>query len=168
MVQHKKIRKLIGLLILSVLLTMFSVTSVLAEEIPPGCPGGAAGPVAPGIDCDDESTWDTTSRPASDCVQLGVPLSDGEDCIGSAGSSDIEDNPIIHYLKGIIRFLSAGVGLVVTAMIIVSGIQYMGSRGNPQMVEAAKKRLSNAIIALFLYIFMTAILNFLIPGGLIG
>lgn len=83
--------------------------------------------------------------------------------VGCAG----DRNPIYDYLSAVIKFLSAGVGLVVVLMIVVSGIQYITSAGNPQGIEAAKKRLTNAIIALLLYIFMAAILNFLIPGGIL-
>ena len=78
-----------------------------------------------------------------------------------------EGNPIWDMLGAITRFLSAGVGVVVVLMIVISGIQYVTSGGNPEATQAAKKRLSNAVIALLLFIFMFAILNFLVPGGLL-
>ncbi|MEX0932018.1 MAG: hypothetical protein WDZ81_00230, partial [Candidatus Saccharimonadales bacterium] len=60
-----------------------------------------------------------------------------------------------------------GIGLIIVLMIVVSGVQYIASAGNPDTVKAAKKRLNNAVIALVLFIFMAAILNFLVPGGLL-
>jgi len=96
-------------------------------------------------------------------VQLGVGVGgDGEDCVGQG-----DKNPIFDYLGGIISFLSVGVGVVVTAMIMVGGIQYAAAGGNPQAVQAAKSRITNAIIALVLYAFMVGILNFLVPGGVL-
>lgn len=104
-------------------------------------------------------------------IELGAPLSDGPDadnqpdnCIRE-GSGD--RNPIYTYLKIIIRFLSAGVGIVVVLMIIVGGIRYITSSGNPEAAAGAKKMITNAVIALVLFLFMAAILNFLIPGGLL-
>ena len=86
---------------------------------------------------------------------------------GSGGSKAISNNPIILYLKAIIKFLSAGVAIVVVMSIVVSGIQYIVSRGDPQILQAAKGRLWNSIIGLLLFIFMFAILNYLIPGGIL-
>lgn len=90
-----------------------------------------------------------------------------DECIPE-GTGDISTNPIIVYLKGIINFMSIGIGLVAAISIVVAGIQWMASRDNPQAIQAAQKRLWNAVIAILLFIFMYAILNFLVPGGLIG
>lgn len=98
-------------------------------------------------------------------LKLSVPLNNGDDCLLSNGIGN--DNPIYVYLRSIIQFLSAGVGVVVVLMLIISGIQYTTSAANPQALQAAKKRMANAIIGLLLFIFMVAILNFIIPGKLI-
>jgi hypothetical protein len=71
------------------------------------------------------------------------------------------------YITPAINFLSIGVGVVVLAMIIIGAIQYSASNGNPQAVNAAKKRIFNAILALIVFAFSYALLNFLIPGGLL-
>jgi hypothetical protein len=91
---------------------------------------------------------------------------DGQDIAVNVNCAN-KSNVIYSYLAGIIKFLSAGVGLVIVLMIIISGIQYITARDNPQSTEAAKNRLWNALIALFLFIFMFAILNFLVPGGIL-
>lgn len=82
------------------------------------------------------------------------------------GKLDCNLNPITDIMFAIFRFLSAGVGLIVIGSIIVAGIQYSASRGNPQATEASIKRITNAIIGLLIYIFMFAILNSLVPGGM--
>lgn len=74
---------------------------------------------------------------------------------------------IIAYLLTGINVLSALVGVVVVLMIAVGGIQYSASRDNPQATAAAKDRIRNAIIALILYVFMWAFLQYLIPGGVL-
>jgi hypothetical protein len=73
-------------------------------------------------------------------------------------------NPVADMAFAIIRFLSQGVGLVIIGSIIVGGIQYSASRGEPQATAAAIKRIQSTLMALLLYIFGYAILNYLIPG----
>ena len=75
-------------------------------------------------------------------------------------------NPIVDMLFALFRFLSVGVGIVVIGSIIVAGIQYAMSRGNPQATQAAIKRIASSVGALILYIFIFAIANYLIPGGI--
>ncbi len=76
------------------------------------------------------------------------------------------DNPVVQLLYAVIRFLSVGVGIIVVGSIVVAGIQYSTSQGNPQATAAALKRVGATVTALFIYLFMYAILNWLIPGGL--
>lgn len=71
------------------------------------------------------------------------------------------------YINPAVRFLTAGVGIVVTIMIIVGGIQYASSGGDPQAVTAAKQRIRNALLALLAYAFVFAVLEWLIPGDLL-
>lgn len=75
-------------------------------------------------------------------------------------------NPIIDMAFAVFRFLSVGVGLVIIGSIMFAGIQYSTSRGNPQATQAAIKRITGAISALVLYMFIFALANFLIPGGM--
>lgn len=76
-------------------------------------------------------------------------------------------NPIMDALFAIIRFLSDGVGLVVIASIVWGGIQYSASRGNPQETAKAIERVRASLIALLIYIFGYAILNYIIPAGVL-
>jgi hypothetical protein len=77
-------------------------------------------------------------------------------------------NPILDLVFAIIRFLTIGVGVAIVIAIILSGIQYTTSEGNPEKTMAAKNHIQNAIIGLLVYIFSFALINFLVPGGLIG
>jgi hypothetical protein len=40
--------------------------------------------------------------------------------------------------------------------------------GDPARIKSAKDRITNAVIALALFIFGFAILSFIIPGGIFG
>jgi hypothetical protein len=73
-------------------------------------------------------------------------------------------NPILDTLFGVIHFLSDGVGLVVIGSIIVGGIQYSGSRGDPQSTAKAINRIRSSVFALLIFIFAYAAINYIIPG----
>jgi hypothetical protein len=77
-------------------------------------------------------------------------------------------NPIADAAFAIIRILSDGVGLVIIGSIVYGGIQYTGSRGDPQSTAMAVNRIRSSLFALLLYIFGYAILNYLIPAGFLG
>jgi hypothetical protein len=72
---------------------------------------------------------------------------------------------IAKYINPAINLFSLLFGLVAVISLILGGIQYSASQGDPQKAAAAKSRLSNTIIAIFAYIFLYAFLQFLIPGG---
>lgn len=106
-----------------------------------------------------------TSR--GDCAPvLGNGCSD--DPQSPAGKqSCLASNPIVKYLKIAINTLAAGVAVVVTAMIIYGGIQYIVGGDNTNVVADAKKRITNALIALIMFMFIYALLQWLVPGGVL-
>lgn len=111
-----------------------------------------------------------TSPSNSDLVcddgQEGVQLSTGE-CIPTDNETDLSENPIIVYLGRIINFLMGGIGIVMVAVIVWAGYDYMTSQGDPQQVEMAKKRISLAVTGIIMYILSFGLINWLIPGGLL-
>ena len=74
---------------------------------------------------------------------------------------------IIEYLVTGINFLSALAGMAIVASIMMGGYQYMTAKDNSGQVEAARKRITWAMIALGIFIFMYAGLNYLVPGGIL-
>ena len=74
-------------------------------------------------------------------------------------------NPIIDMMFAVIRLLSNGVGLIVIGSIIVGGIQYTTSAGDPQATAKAVGRIRSTLIALGLYIIAYPLLNYVLPAG---
>lgn len=94
-------------------------------------------------------------------------LSRGE-CEPDEGEELNRDNcGIIDIVVTAINFLSALAGIVIIGSIMFAGYQYMTARDNPQTVQAARIRVVWALVALALFVFMYALLNFLIPGGVL-
>lgn len=109
---------------------------------------------------------------ADECVPLGLlVLSGGDKC--PDGKPGFSNNPatggaIMGYLKAFLRLAGMVVGMVIFLMVVVSGVLYQTSLGDPARVKSAKDKLQNALIALVMYFSMFAILNFLVPGGLVA
>lgn len=73
---------------------------------------------------------------------------------------------VAKYINPVVSLLSALVGVVVVISIIAGGLQYSSAGSDPNKVGAAKKRIANAVIALIGFIFLFALMQWLIPGGM--
>ena len=90
-------------------------------------------------------------------------------CIDKYGAAaPLARNPIIGFLKTVIQFLAVGIGIVLVIGLVVGGITYETARANPQQLQKAEEFIRNDIIAIGLFVFMFATLNFLIPGGILN
>jgi hypothetical protein len=72
---------------------------------------------------------------------------------------------IKKFINPAINTLSACFGIIAVISIILGGINYATSEGDPQKTSRAKNRIFNTIVAVVAYIFLYAFLQFLIPGG---
>ncbi len=117
-----------------------------------------AGLISSSYQCGSGSQAESTS------IDFGCK---GDACVASSPPAwcSQPNSPIIDLLFSIIRFLSDGVGLVVIASIVYGGIQYTTAGGDPQNVAKAIKRIRSSITALIFFIFIYAILNYLLPAG---
>jgi hypothetical protein len=137
---NKKTKVLLLGLVLAASFMMGAPSHAFAIKAEP--PGGGSGtPVA--TPCGEGDTAYTPS------IDLG--------CKGKG-------NAIMDLTFAIIRFISYGVGLVIVGSLTYAGIQYTGSRGDPNATALAVKRIQANVIALLLFIFAFAIVNYLIPG----
>lgn len=120
----------------------------------PDSGGGGGGTVRAGKNCkttEDGSYYCTD--PALDC---------SPDATGPNSC-----NLFVKYINPITIFLSALVGIAVTIGIISGAIKYSMAGSEPGQVSAARKQIRNSLIALLAFLFLAAILNWLVPGGVI-
>lgn len=82
---------------------------------------------------------------------------------GLRGNLDCSNgkNPIFALLQFVINYAVRLLIVLAVVAIVVSGIQYIISQGNPEGIKAAKSRLTNAIVGLILLALMFVILNIL-------
>lgn len=161
MVQRSKNKKKIATLVVSLLaaICVFGGFNSLAyaQQAPPPddppktnyCTPGQ--PLDPGNPCvPDPKTLPSNPDPAAKQCS-------GGDCSGL----------INKYVNPFIRLLGALIGIVVVISLVVGGIQYSASSGDPGKISAAKSRISNSLIALLAYFFLFFFLQWLIPGGIV-
>lgn len=116
--------------------------------------------------CQEHARSNPSGVPQDDSVPYGVEAECKPDK-DKGEELNTENCGILYYAQKIIDVMTALVGVVVVIMIIVGGIQYSASRNDPGAVAAAKQKIVNAVIALLVYIFMWAFLQWIIPGGVL-
>ncbi len=97
----------------------------------------------------------------------GPTQSDPSEFKSDCEELDYDNCGIVRYLVEFINILTAIVGIVIVAMIIVGGVQYSAAGDNPQAVQAAKGKITNALLALVVFIFTSAFLQWIVPGGVL-
>lgn len=78
---------------------------------------------------------------------------------------DNTENSIALLLKQAVQILYAVIGVLSVVMVMVAGLIYATAGEHEERVKLAKTMIRNTIIGIVLYMFMTVILNFLVPGG---
>jgi hypothetical protein len=177
MLKNKKISFITAALLTIVIGFGWSIGITHAVVVPVTGAGGTTptttNSTSTGDYCDDGSTPSSTTGLCADGSSpiADAPISTSTDCAvnnSCNGSSCTNTNCdlVKQYLIPFIDFLAGGVGLIVTIMIVIGGIQYTTSQDNPQAVSAAKNRIVNAIIALIMFGLMWSLLQWLVPGGI--
>lgn len=140
-------------------------TCVDSKDASKNCATGSSGVDYNGNSYCNQFLCADGTQPAND-----DPQNCGKDPAATSGNCDdvSKCDLISTYINPAINFASALVGVAVVASIIIGAIQYGSSAGDPQKATAAKNRIRNSIIALLTFLFLFALINFLVPGGLLG
>lgn len=88
----------------------------------------------------------------------------GSNCVAIGGGT-LQGNAIFIYMIGILKVVSAMAGIATVGGFVWGGILYITARANAGQIEQAKNVMVNSVIGLLLFIFMYAILQFIVPGG---
>lgn len=98
---------------------------------------------------------DSQGQPIETSIDFGCPN-------GAAAGA----NTTTSLLLTILNFLAVGVGIAVVGGIVFGGLRYATADGNASNAQQGITFIVNSVIGLLLFIFMYAIINFLVPGGL--
>jgi len=91
-----------------------------------------------------------------------------KDLTCSDPDAGLEGNSIVKMLKLAVKVTAVGVGIIISGVLATAGLQYAAARGNPQAISGAKNKILAALGGLAIYLLFAALVNFLIPGGIIG
>jgi len=136
----------------------FTNKSTAGDVTPTPLPGAGGSQGSDGSQhaLSDENYCKSQDGRESDPALCGTPCKDADNCSLTAKYI----NPIIN------KFLVPLAVIAVIIGIIWGAITYITSGGDPQRVALGKSRITKALLALLLFIFLYALLNWLIPGGL--
>ena len=84
--------------------------------------------------------------------------------IKCAGSGE---DALADILKQIIIILSIGIGVAAVGGIVYGAMLYTTARDSSSQTEKGMEVIRNVVIGILLYIFMIALINWLVPGGVI-
>lgn len=133
-----------------------SLTGVAFTKVPAGCSGGPDGPPASGTVCPGTPSSSAAAAVGTPTNCPGVPtVGTGGLKIDCSGGK----NPIYALLQFAINWLIGILLVLAVVAVVISGIQYILSQGNPDGIKAAKSRLTNAIVGLILLSLMFVILR---------
>ena len=105
------------------------------------------------------STASTHAISTDICTQEGISpeIKAANGCDGAGSSTNLSD-VVVNVINGAIGILS----VVVVIFMIVGGINYMTSAGDPGKIEKAKKTILYAVIGAIICVLAFAITNFVV------
>lgn len=83
------------------------------------------------------------------------------------GNGGVETSGLWGILTVVLNIMIAGVGILAVGGIVYGAIMYASAQDNASQVQEAIGIIRNTIIGLVLFAFMYALLQFLIPGGIL-
>ncbi len=158
----KTIRRFISNSMIMVILALSSSTGLIYAATSPNTTSSTTTTATSKTTaCDPQTSGTCPSCTGSDlCKSVADPA--------STGCTQNSCNLVKAYLTPAINLLSVLLALIAVISLIMAGIQYTASAGDPQKVSAAKARIRNTIIAIVAYIFLYAFIQFIIPGGFLN
>mgnify|MGYP001009860239 FL=1 len=116
----------------------------------------------------DDYTWDAAAEPSQRCRCVNLGDDDDSSLKGPIKlevgiGNERTAKGISYYIGMVYNFAAAIVGVVAVVMIIIGGIQYSASAGNPAALASAKETITSAIIGLAI-----VLMSYLILGAFSG
>lgn len=110
-----------------------------------------------------------TTGGSANCTGTAVECDTNADVSCALRSGGNTNNCLLFdkYIIPAINFLSIGVGVVVTALVVVGGITYSTAGGDAKRVRTARLIITNALLSLVGYMFLWSFLQWVIPGGIL-
>lgn len=146
---------------LAIVIAFLMQPAPVHAAIPVDCPDGYQTTVVSADQVEAACADHQAGTHGADSTEADKRASFDIDCTGGAEG----DCGIMNKMVDIINLVSGLVGVVVVIMIIVGGIQYSSAGSDPQKIASAKSKIVNALLALLVFLFLWAFLQWIVPGG---
>jgi len=80
---------------------------------------------------------------------------------------ECDESGVWDLLQTALTVMTAGVGILATIGLVVSGIQWLTARDNESQLVKAKSRIFNIVIGIVVWALMWLVLSWLLPGGIV-
>ena len=90
-----------------------------------------------------------------------------DDCQAKSQDLTSENCGIIKMVVAVTNIMAGLAGVAIVATLTFAGIQYSSAGADPSKVQAAKGKMFNAGLALLLLVFGYALLQWMVPGGIL-
>lgn len=88
-------------------------------------------------------------------------------CNQTGEGDDVKNTGLWGILLLVMNIMIAGVGVLALAGIVYGAVLYTSAGGSPEQVKKAMGVFTNVVIGIIAFGGMWALLNFLIPGGIL-
>lgn len=137
-------------------LLLFALVSISAVVFGPGVSAATREDLIKQAECEEVQEIQ--------CFQDAQDPAVNRDCASTGQECNIVDK----YINPAIALVGILGGIAITIGIIIGGIQYASSGGDPQKAATGKQHIKKAVIALIGLLFLYAFIRFLMPSGTTG
>lgn len=89
-------------------------------------------------------------------------------CTHAKDSADIHSTGVFLLLIWVLNIMTAGVGIAAVGALVYAGILYASAGGGSDQIVKSKKIITDTVIGIVAYALMYLVINWLVPGGVIG
>jgi hypothetical protein len=82
--------------------------------------------------------------------------------------SDTKKTGVFILLIWVLNIMTAGVGIAAVGALIYAGVLYASAGGGSEQIVKSKKIITDTVIGIIAYALMFLVINWLVPGGVIG
>lgn len=91
----------------------------------------------------------TTGSALFGAVDCGTMTNVGGICVPTTASTGLSDKPVLNIVQTFLMWLLGILGFVAILAFVISGMQYLTSAGDEDMIETAKRNIKYSLIGLF-------------------
>lgn len=83
------------------------------------------------------------------------------------GQGGIEKSGVMGILTVVVNIMAAAVGILAIGAFVYAGIVYASAADSQEKVKQARGIIFNTVIGLVLFVALYALVNFIVPGGVL-